>query len=108
MAVEVQRDVRPEPFARATDEVGGRLGRGDADRVDDDRLGGAGLARGLVRRLEEFEVRPGAVDAEERDEHAVPSGVTDRVADSRERLVAIEPVARRACRLTAAIRSRPP
>ena len=81
VAVEVDRDVRPEPLARAADEVGDRLGRRDPDRVDDDRFLRARLDRGLVRLAEELEVGAGAVDAEVRDGDAVLRRERDRVAD---------------------------
>ena len=51
--VEVDRNVRAEPPARALDEAADGLGCGNADRVDDDGLLRPCLAGCLVDRLEE-------------------------------------------------------
>jgi hypothetical protein len=72
VTVPVNRDVVPEPLGCLSDEIGGRLRRRDAERVDDDDLGRAGTDRRLVRAPEELEIGAAAVDAEEGDPDAVP------------------------------------
>ena len=66
VAVEVHRDVRPDPLDGAADEVGNRLGRGDPERVDDGDLLRARLDRAPVDLLVEVGVGARRVDAEER------------------------------------------
>ena len=73
------------------DEIGDRLGRGDPDRVHDDRLLGARLDRRLVRLPEELEVGARAVDAEVGDRDAVLRRERDRVADPFEHRLARHP-----------------
>ena len=70
------------------DQVRDRLGRGDSDRVDDDRLLRARLDRGLVGLPEEREVGARAVDAEERDRDPVLRRERDRVGDPLEHRLA--------------------
>src|SRR5581483_9495442 len=76
VAVEVNRNLRADPLDRPADEVGHRLGRRDAERVDDDDLARAGLDRRLVHPLVEVGLRTRRVDAEERGVDVVLVGET--------------------------------
>ena len=67
MAVEVDRDVRPEALTRPGDELGDALRPGDSDRVDHDHLSRARLHRSGVRGVVEVRLGAGGVDAEVRD-----------------------------------------
>src|SRR5215210_5992392 len=90
VAVEVERDVWPQPIPNAPHEFVHGLRRGDADRVDDDGLLRARLSRRSVSRLEKAEVGPRAVHAEERDRHAVRGRMGDGIVDPPQHLLVVE------------------
>ena len=90
VAVEVHRHVGADPADRPADELRDRLGRGDAERVDDDDLARARLDRGRVDALVEVRLGAGRVDAEERGVDAVLGGEAHRRRDPLEHRRAID------------------
>ena len=71
VAVEVHRHVRPDELDGRADELRDRLGRGDAERVDDHDLARARLDRARVDAAVEVALGARRVDAEERGVDAV-------------------------------------
>ena len=90
VAVEVHRHTGADPVDGAADEVGDRLRRGDAERVDDDDLARARLDGGLVDALVEVRLGAGGVDAEERGVDAVLGGEAHRTGDPVEHRLAVD------------------
>ncbi len=90
VAVEVDRTVGAEPFARPADEIRDCFRRRDPDRVDDHHLVRACLDGRLVDRLEVRGIRTCAVDAEERDGDALLDRERDRVHDALEHRLAVD------------------
>jgi hypothetical protein len=88
--VEVDRNIRAQPVACASDQLRGSLRCCDSDRVDDDDFLRTRLDRRLVHRLEVRRVGPRAVDAEEGDGHALRNRVRDRVNDPFEHRLAVD------------------
>ena len=90
VAVEVHRHVGPDALDRPADELGDRLRRGDAERVDDDDLARARLDRGDVHALVEVRLGARRVDAEERGVDPVLGGEAHRARDPVEHLLAVD------------------
>ena len=80
VAVEVHRHVRPDELDGQADELRDRLGRGDAERVDDGDLLRTGLDRARVDAAVEVALGAGRVDAEERGVDAVVGREPHRLA----------------------------